>query len=564
MFLIYNTIPIVITILILIFFQIVLLITFFITYKEKWLVSSSSIEKHFKKERFYSLDEVEKEPWYSITESYYNENQKNNEYNVQKISYLNEPGHCLIVGGSGSGKTQKIIIPTILLNANSSNEPSFIINDIKGEIFEKTSKYLKDRGYKVINLNLNTNTFVNENETINSDFFNPLLMISRKRNNPLELKDLIDSVAKFIFNEDKERDPFWLKKSQELFIGIIFLMIEDKVSEEDFTFQKVAEVFSNLSFYKTKVFNPSARKEVLFFLKDFFEDDSKTISSVFLTFKVEISKYIAGIIEVISSKSSFEIDDLLDRKTVIFLNNKGNNAFIQNYISMVIFQINSTLFNKPELTLKRPIINILDEFANFSKLEKFENWLSLTRQKNIWYVIAVQSMSQFENVYGDINIYSSNFRYDYFLGGGDQESYSYFVKGYREESKEHNENNEKLFDKISYTRFNTLSGREYILRVKGFRPTIQRIDYVNKISNLFYKEVPQPIQNIYNISEENLEEINKLILRQAFNEVFPEKIKNTKFEGTEDEIIEQALWSLNNEELELLKNEIKQSKYQKV
>ena len=463
----------------------------------------------------------------------------------------------------------------------------FIINDIKGEIYNSLSGYLKKQNYNIIRLNLNPGEIKDTEEGyVNTNFFNPLKLIYVSREDVLITKEYIDILVSFVFSSKNEDDPFWGNKSQELLIGIIYLMIEIGLNEEEFNFETVINIFSNLDSYKS--ISNKIDGNSLFFLKDFFQNKtiSKTIESVKINFKLEISKYQSGVIKLISSKSDFEFDGLLERETVIFINSKGNNPLINNFISIFFQQINTYLFNKSEIELERPIINVMDEFANFTKIDKFENWLSLTRQKNIWYVVVVQNISQFENIYGSIYMFGSNFKYDFFLGNADKESYEYFVSGYKEDSRLLENNREKTFDKITYTRFNTMKNNEYILRVKGHNPIIKLLDYSSKIEPL-YRSEKYVIKNNYNIindksinlyienneknrtkeiSEEEKEAIASKELFRAIKKIYPEKIKGKYLINGEipKEELKNVILKFSESEYKHLNDEIKQQKYKEI
>lgn len=49
--------------------------------------------------------------------------------------------HCLIIGGTGSGKTQGLVIPTIQTNAFSTVKPRMIITDPKGDCIKANHSY---------------------------------------------------------------------------------------------------------------------------------------------------------------------------------------------------------------------------------------------------------------------------------------------------------------------------------------------------------------------------------------------------------------------------------------
>ena len=93
-----------------------------------------------------------KEPFYLTASSIENGNLH---YNTIPMK---EAVNSIVYGIAGSGKSTKIVIPQIMLNAKilkqSNNQPSLVITDPKGEIYEQTAGGLKEQGYKVVTLNL--------------------------------------------------------------------------------------------------------------------------------------------------------------------------------------------------------------------------------------------------------------------------------------------------------------------------------------------------------------------------------------------------------------------------
>ena len=78
-----------------------------------------------------------------------------------------KPGvHALVIGATGSGKTTTFINPMIQLIGATNCGSSMIITDPKGELFDLHSKFLQDRGYNVMVLDLR--------DTYSSSRWNPL------------------------------------------------------------------------------------------------------------------------------------------------------------------------------------------------------------------------------------------------------------------------------------------------------------------------------------------------------------------------------------------------------
>lgn len=69
--------------------------------------------------------------------------------NRQLMVNMYKPIHTLVIGTTGSGKTQGFVIPTIQILSETAAKPGMVISDPKGELYLRNKKKLEDSGYTV-------------------------------------------------------------------------------------------------------------------------------------------------------------------------------------------------------------------------------------------------------------------------------------------------------------------------------------------------------------------------------------------------------------------------------
>lgn len=157
--------------------------------KAEWLINEDEKPMFSSKKINSLLKPFEKAYWRDFTEPSFvvRSEMVNNKVHFWGSSVA-EVVHGITIGGTGSGKSQKVIIPTILANATleKKKKPCMVIADPKGELRTGTSGFFVEQGYEVLTFNLR--------DTIASNGWNPLAIVYKKYMKALAYREKYSSV----------------------------------------------------------------------------------------------------------------------------------------------------------------------------------------------------------------------------------------------------------------------------------------------------------------------------------------------------------------------------------
>ena len=150
--------------------------------------------------------------------------------------YINDKDHhTLVIGSTGSGKTQTVVLPQIKLAMYTGE--SLIVKDNNGEIYERTAKYLEDKGYKVLAYNFQDTTLGNN--------YNPLTLPYKyyKEGNIDEAQRLLENIGYYLFQamDNSNADPFWATSAMQLFVGLALYLFENG-NEDEINFNSIYDL----------------------------------------------------------------------------------------------------------------------------------------------------------------------------------------------------------------------------------------------------------------------------------------------------------------------------------
>lgn len=390
-------------------------------------------------------------------------------------TYYIEPKvkHNLIIGTTGSGKTQTHVLHSIKLIAESADKQNFIINDPKGEILESTYSILKDQGYEIVIFNL-------KDAEISSGW-NPLTFVineyvrCRRENKDLsKVAEYVDTICHMLTRDDKS-EPVWPKSAKSLLSAMVLYFIEtayeyDTANAEEIakgtlqskldkvTFYSVFQLFSHFGgelatrdmgdYRKTlnaldelfKSLPVGSLASAAYTTSRFAEGEMR--SSIFATLSTNIEIFGRDVgIAKITSHTDIDLDKLIEQSSPTFYakpfaiymivpdDRPSRYILASMFINQAYLSIIEYLSRNRLQSLPRRVNFILDEFANMPKISGMDNKITVSRSRNVQWWLYIQGLSQLDSKYDKtsktIRENCPNLLYIY---SGDDDTNSYIEK----------------------------------------------------------------------------------------------------------------------------------------
>lgn len=297
---------------------------------------------------------------------------------------INNP-HSMIIGGSGSGKTSNVVIPSIY----KSNH-NLIINDPSQEIYNNTSGLLKSKGYTIKVINFSDATL--------SSSYNPLFRIKDKSDAHKIAQMFVRSVL------GKGKDPFWNISAS----SIISLVIRVQLFQEK-QFQTLANtlhLLQQLSF-NPKIFDQlvlqTGSTQLINEYKNFLAYDTKLRTSILATSVAALQIFSDNEVAKVTARDTLQIEDIRKEKLAIFIHcNISDTTYYSVLISIFFEQICKEIMSKLPENGDRHVQIVLDEFSSMF-LPSIQVVISNIRKYMGNILLLCQDYAQIENIYGALD-----------------------------------------------------------------------------------------------------------------------------------------------------------------
>lgn len=311
--------------------------------------------------------------------------------------------HSLIIGASGSGKTQGIIHPIVKILAK--HDESMIISDPKGEVYRENAELLRQRGYKIVLLNFR--------EPTTGQAWSPFTLPYRmfKEGNTDKATELLEDLAlNILYDEKSQAEPFWEKSSADYFAALAYGLFEDAKEEEVNInsinmMSTVGEERFNTSNYIKEYFTMKGEISTPYVMAaSVINAPAETKGGVLAVFKQKIRVFSSRVdLSEMLSHSDFDMRDIGREKTAVFLVIHDEKTTYHALMTTFIKQCYECLIDVAQENggkLKNRTNFLLDEFANMPPLKDVESMVTAARSRNIRFSFVIQNFSQLNKVYG--------------------------------------------------------------------------------------------------------------------------------------------------------------------
>ena len=319
-----------------------------------------------------------------------------------KVYVDNGEFHSLVIGATGSGKTQTVIFPQVDILAKAGE--SMVITDPKGEIFNSCAGMLKDLGYEVI--------VVNFRDPQNGSCWNPYTLPYKyyKEGNQDKANELLNDMAINIATDEKADDPFWTNSAADFLTGLSLGMFEDAAEDEI----SISTVNLMMTVGDEKMGSSTYLKEY-FKMKDPAspaainalgtinapQETKNSIDSV-LKQKIKVFAVTQNLSEMLS-RSDFDMETIGERKTAIFMVIQDEKTTYHALATIFIKQCYECLISVAQRHGgKLPIRTnfLIDEFANMPKFKDITTMVTAARSRGIRFTFIIQNFAQLNDTYG--------------------------------------------------------------------------------------------------------------------------------------------------------------------
>lgn len=310
--------------------------------------------------------------------------------------------NALIVGGTGTGKSSVVLIPSLF-----TMHGSFVVHDPSGELLIKSAGYLKQKGYEIKVLNFASPQC--------SSGYNPIIRAQSSSD--------IQKIALLLVENalgGKTKDPFWNTQATSLLTMLISIL---KQQENEYqNLYNVRQLLNRLGGNPESVdalFSKYADEVLFAEYKSFIAYDEKVVSGIIATCKASLQIFNDDSVARVTSFDNLNFLDFRNKPTALFIQNSVAEQKYYSVITSIFFeQFFSFLLGRFPKKDEKEIFLLIDEASSLN-LPTLPLAVANVRKHRSGIMLLVQDFNQLIHHYGKYDadgIKSNCFAKMYFTG----------------------------------------------------------------------------------------------------------------------------------------------------
>lgn len=306
-----------------------------------------------------------------------------------------------VIGGSGSGKTVRILTPNALQYTGS-----YVFTDPKSTLLPKLGQGFLDHGYRVITFN-----------TLDFDqsmHYNPLSYIKKSE----DIMHLIDVLIENTSGQgERKNEDFWVKsermwlqaqigylwlacdKRDVNFKGLLELLSASQVREDNEDYVNAVDIlFEELEKEHPGNFANSCYAQYKL-------NAGKTAKSILGSVAARLAPFNIPELREITEYDEMNLDELGVEESALFISMSATSSTFNFLVAMLLYQLVDRSVTVADIkyggALPIRLQLFLDEFANcIGKIPDFDKTIAVIRSQNINAWVILQSLAQLDALYG--------------------------------------------------------------------------------------------------------------------------------------------------------------------
>lgn len=318
------------------------------------------------------------------------------------IYYVKQGVHTLIIGGTGAGKTRRILLETLGMQLLTGN--SCVISDVKGEIYYYTYIIAEKLGYKTLSFDLR-----NPKKSVHYNFLQPILDAFEDKDIAKGIDYTWDLVSVLV--GEQKGEPLWHNGETAAIAASILIVALDAPPQ----YRNLTNVYFFLAFMCES--DPMGQMPLNLYL-DALEDThpakgvfamakiaaERTRSSFFTSALGTLRLFTNPNVAEMTSKSDFKLRDVSIDKTVLYMMIPDEKKTLYPLVSILLTQLYAEqveLANEKGGRLPISTDMNLDEVGNFPFIPVLGAIASAGRSRGVRANLIIQDLQQLESKYKD-------------------------------------------------------------------------------------------------------------------------------------------------------------------